>query len=231
MITLRKANDRGRANHDWLDSRHTFSFANYHDPQHMGFSALRVINDDRILPASGFDTHGHKNMEIISFVQKGALEHKDSEGNIQLLPAGEFQLMSAGSGIYHSEYNASYIEDAQFLQIWILPNITGTKPSYQQRDFGQNNGLTLVASPDAEKNSLHVKQDVRLYQLILQPNSELDFDIAEGRKLYVHQIRGQLGLDEHQLEAGDGGKVESSKHVLLANKGDVKVTALLFDLP
>jgi redox-sensitive bicupin YhaK (pirin superfamily) len=162
MITLRSSEARGRGNHGWLDSRHSFSFADYYDPKHMGFSALRVINEDQVTPGSGFGTHGHKDMEIISYVLDGVIAHKDSEGNVQQLPAGEFQLMSAGSGIRHSEYNASESSGLRFLQIWIQPDQFGGKPGYQQKNFGQRNGLTLVISPDGEAGSLTLRQDARL---------------------------------------------------------------------
>jgi len=234
MRIIRKANDRGSAHYGWLDSRHTFSFGHYYDPLHMGFSALRVINDDRISAGMGFDTHGHRDMEIISFVMEGALEHKDSEGNRHILSAGEFQLMSAGKGIYHSEYNASKTDDARFLQIWIQPDTIGNEPGYQQNDFGKQTGLTLIASPSGDiegKGVFHIKQNTKLYQLILESNTELYFAIKAGRKLYVHQLSGQLGLDDMELTAGDGGKVELSGNVLFANRSNKKVMALVFDLP
>lgn len=151
MITVRHAEDRGRANFGWLDSKHTFSFGSYYDPKHMGFSELRVINDDLVQPNAGFDTHGHRDMEIISYVLEGVIAHKDSEGNVQTLPAGEFQLMSAGKGIYHSEYNASETDPLRFLQIWIQPNTFGNKPGYQQKDFGRNAGLTTIATPNGRE--------------------------------------------------------------------------------
>ena len=231
MITLRHANDRGTANFGWLDSKHTFSFGHYYDPKHMGFSALRVINDDLVKPGAGFDTHGHRDMEIISYVLEGVIEHKDSEGNVQTLPAGEFQLMSAGSGIYHSEYNGSQSEDLKFLQIWIQPNTIGNKPGYQQKDFGKTLGLTAIATPDGRDGTLHIKQDASLHQLILEPGQNIEFSISEGRKVYVHQVAGQLFVDEVELNEGDGAKVETQSQLSFTNQSAEPVTALVFDLP
>ncbi|KDN28860.1 pirin [Vibrio fortis] len=231
MITLRHANDRGTANFGWLDSKHTFSFGHYYDPKHMGFSALSVINDDLVKPGAGFDTHGHRDMEIISYVLEGVIEHKDSEGNVQTLPAGEFQLMSAGSGIYHSEYNGSQSEDLKFLQIWIQPNTVGNKPGYQQKDFGNNTGLTAIATPDGRNGTLHIKQDATLHQLILEPGQSIELPIIKGRNVYVHQVTGQLSVDEVLLDAGDGAKVEAQNQLKFANQSSESVTALVFDLP
>lgn len=231
MITLRNANDRGQANFGWLESNHTFSFGEYYDTNHMGFSALRVINDDLVKPGAGFDTHGHRDMEIISFVLEGVIEHKDSEGNIQSLPAGEFQLMSAGSGIYHSEYNGSQSEDLKFLQIWIQPNTFGNKPGYQQKDFGKQTGLTTIATPDGRDATLHIKQDASLHQLILEPSQTLEFEVEQGRNVYVHQVSGQLLIDGVALSAGDGAKIEQQSQLTFSNQQSETVTALVFDLP
>ncbi|MEZ9059975.1 pirin family protein [Vibrio pelagius] len=231
MIKLRHANDRGTANFGWLDSKHTFSFGHYYDPKHMGFSALRVINDDLVKPGAGFDTHGHRDMEIISYVLEGVIEHKDSEGNVQTLPAGEFQLMSAGSGIYHSEYNGSQSEDLKFLQIWIQPNTSGNKPGYQQKDFGKNTGLTAIATPDGRDGTLHIKQDASLLQLILEPGQSIKLPIANDRKVYVHQVTGQLSIDDVLLTSGDGAKIEAQSQLSFANQSNESVTALVFDLP
>jgi len=231
MITLRHANDRGTANFGWLDSKHTFSFGHYYDPKHMGFSALRVINDDLVKPGAGFDTHGLRDMEIISYVLEGVIEHKDSEGNVQTLPAGEFQLMSAGNGIYHSEYNGSQSEDLKFLQIWIQPNTAGSKPGYQQKDFGNNTGLTAIATPDGRNGTLHIKQDATLHQLILEPGQSIELPIINDRNVYVHQVTGQLLVDDVLLDAGDGAKVEAQNQLNFANQSSESVTALVFDLP
>ncbi|EIZ1337966.1 pirin family protein [Vibrio parahaemolyticus] len=231
MITVRHAEDRGRANFGWLDSKHTFSFGSYYDPKHMGFSELRVINDDLVQPNAGFDTHGHRDMEIISYVLEGVIAHKDSEGNVQTLPAGEFQLMSAGKGIYHSEYNASETDPLRFLQIWIQPNTFGNKPGYQQKDFGRNAGLTTITTPTGESGTLHIKQDAYLYQLILEPNRELAFDIQSGRNVYVHQVSGELHIDNTLLTGGDGAKIEAQSKMTFRNLTNQSVTALIFDLP
>ncbi|RXJ70626.1 pirin family protein [Veronia nyctiphanis] len=231
MITVRDSQKRGVANFGWLNSKHTFSFGSYYDPQHMGFSVLRVINDDIVDAGAGFDTHGHRNMEIISYVLEGEIEHKDSEGNLHILPAGEFQLMSAGTGIYHSEYNASKTQPLRFLQIWIEPSSLNNKPSYAQKDFGKQQGLTTIATPTGENDTLLIKQDAKLHQLILEPNTELDMEIVKGRHIYLHQISGTLTFDDIELNAGDGAKIESVNTMYLANRGKTTVTALVFDLP
>lgn len=231
MITVRKSNERGNANFGWLQSKHTFSFGSYYDPKHMGFSALRVINEDIVAPAAGFDTHGHQDMEIISYVLQGSIEHKDSEGNVQTLPAGEFQLMSAGTGIRHSEYNASKDEDLRFLQIWIKPNILGQKPGYQQKDFGKKSGLTLVADPKGKEGALSIKQDASLYQLILNPGENTGLDINSDRKVYVHQVEGYLEVEQTAITPGDGAMVVDQNKLNLSNKSDTEAIALVFDLP
>ncbi|MBE4587207.1 pirin family protein [Vibrio navarrensis] len=231
MISVRQAQERGRANFGWLDSKHTFSFGSYYDPQHMGFSALRVINDDKVIPGAGFETHGHRDMEIISYVLSGTIAHKDSEGNVQTLPAGEFQLMSAGKGIYHSEFNASKADDLRFLQIWIEPNSLGGQPGYQQKDFGREPGLTPIATPDGREGTLHIKQDATLSQLILASGESLSLAVQAGRKVYVHLIRGTLSLDSTTLQPGDGAKVVDQTVLELRSSGSETVTALVFDLP
>jgi redox-sensitive bicupin YhaK (pirin superfamily) len=196
----------------------------------MGFSALRVINEDQVTPGSGFGTHGHKDMEIISYVLDGVIAHKDSEGNVQQLPAGEFQLMSAGSGIRHSEYNASESSGLRFLQIWIQPDQFGGKPGYQQKNFGQRNGLTLVISPDGEAGSLTLRQDARLYQLLLDSEQTLTQALRPGRRQYVHLIKGSLTIGNTPLKAGDGASIEGLAQLSL-QAGKAPVEALLFDLP
>ena len=231
MINLRHASERGKANFGWLDSKHSFSFGSYYDPQHMGFSALRVINDDSVTPGAGFATHGHRDMEIISYVLEGTIAHKDSEGNVEVLPAGEFQLMSAGSGITHSEYNASATEPLKFLQIWIQPNTLGNTPGYQQKNFGQAVGLTTIATPTGENGTLQVKQNATLSQLILAPKSEITYQIANGRKVYVHQVAGELSIEDQQLKIGDGAKLIDMTTVTLVNPSETQSTALIFDLP
>ncbi|USH03591.1 pirin family protein [Grimontia kaedaensis] len=231
MIDIRKSEQRGRASFGWLDSRHTFSFGHYHDPDQMGFSALRVINDDVVKPSAGFDTHGHRDMEIISYVLDGVIEHKDSEGNIQSLPAGEFQLMSAGKGIYHSEYNGSTDSDLRFLQIWIQPNKRGGTPSYQQKDFGKAPGFTVIATPDGRDGTLNIKQNARLLQLILENDSSETFNPEMGSNVYVHVVAGELSVNDVVLSGGDGAKVSGLYQVCLKNNGAENVTALIFDLP
>ncbi|GGY84720.1 hypothetical protein GCM10011613_32170 [Cellvibrio zantedeschiae] len=230
MISIRKSNQRGGADFGWLKSQHTFSFGNYYDEQHMGFSALRVINDDRVAPDSGFQTHGHRDMEIISYVLKGEIAHKDSEGNVAVLPPGEFQLMSAGSGIRHSEFNPSISKELHFLQIWIQPNVYGQTPGYQQKDFGQEHGLTLVASPDGKNGSMVIKQDAFLYQLILSASKEASLPASKSRHYYVHLIEGELEVENQKLTPGDGAKIENIDELQL-KAVDQNVKALVFDLP
>ncbi len=230
MISIRKSNQRGSANFGWLNSKHTFSFGNYYDERHMGFSALRVINDDHVAADSGFDTHGHRDMEIISYVLEGEIAHKDSEGNVATLPPGEFQLMSAGSGIRHSEFNPSPSKALHFLQIWIQPNVYGQTPGYQQKDFGNKKGLTLAVSPDGEAGSLVIKQDARLYQLLLDGNTSAELPASTKRKYYVHVISGELAIEGEVVKPGDGAKIEDvSNLVMIARQQAVK--ALVFDLP
>ncbi|MCF6455244.1 pirin family protein [Pseudoalteromonas sp. MMG024] len=230
MITLRKAHERGGADYGWLKSKHSFSFANYYDPKHMGFSALRVINDDVVAPGAGFDTHGHRDMEIISYVLSGTIEHKDSAGNIKTLPAGEFQLMSAGKGIFHSEYNASNEEQLRFLQIWIEPNSFGGKPGYQQKDFGKEAGLTTIVTPNGENGTLAIKQDAKLYQLILEPKQQYLFE-ANNEPVYVHQVSGSTLVNATQIESGDGAKVLDETELVFENVSNTPATIIIFELP
>ncbi|MDN3611548.1 pirin family protein [Vibrio ostreicida] len=231
MITVRKSHQRGTAHLGWLDSQHTFSFGHYYDSQQMGFSVLRVLNDDRVKPGAGFDTHGHQDMEIISLVLQGTIEHQDSEGNIKTLPAGEFQLMSAGKGIRHSEYNRSDHEPLRFLQIWIQPEMVGGSPNYQQKDFGQQTGLTTIITPDGAHGTLQIKQDVKMHQLIVPAGESLQLAITEGRRVYVHQISQSLQLNQTLLESGDGAKVDNLLNVTFTNMGASNAKALVFDLP
>lgn len=230
MINIRRSNQRGGADFGWLKSKHTFSFGNYYDERHMGFSALRVINDDHVAADSGFDTHGHRDMEIISYVLDGEIAHKDSAGNVATLPPGEFQLMSAGSGIRHSEFNPSQTKELHFLQIWIQPNVYGQTPGYQQKDFGSKKGLTLAVSPDGEAGSLVIKQDARLYQLLLDGNSSAELPASAKRKYYVHVINGELAIEGEIVKPGDGAQIENiNSLVMVAQQKAVK--ALVFDLP
>jgi redox-sensitive bicupin YhaK (pirin superfamily) len=231
MITLRPSHSRGKADLGWLQSQHSFSFGSYYDANHMGFSALRVINDDHVAAGKGFATHSHANMEILSYVLEGEIAHKDSQGNITQLPVGEFQLMSAGKGIAHSEYNPLQ-QPLHFLQIWIQPNVQNQAPGYQQKHFGNNNGLTLVASPVGENGSLSIKQDARVYQLLLTPGQSIELAVDTTRNYYLHLVSGDLTLDSTALASGDGVKIEHHTDAYLAvNAGATNVQALWFDLP
>lgn len=230
MISIRRSNARGGSSYKWLKSRHTFSFGDYYDPQHMGFSALRVINDDEVIAGAGFPAHSHQNMEIISYVLEGEIAHRDSEGNVATLPAGEFQLMSAGSGISHSEYNASNSQSLKFLQIWIQPSVRGKEPGYQQKDFGRKEGLTLVISPDSEQGSLTIRQDAKLYQLLLQSQGEASLANPYQRKHYIHVIKGELQVEGETLRPGDGAQLDGVE-LLKLTAGAQAVNALVFDLP
>ncbi len=230
MITVRRAEERGHSNLGWLDSRHSFSFGEYHNPHQMGHSALRVINDDRVAAGAGFGTHGHRDMEIISCVLEGVIAHKDSEGNIAELRPGEFQLMSAGSGIRHSEFNPSKDEPLHFLQIWIQPNVFGQPPDYQQKPFKQSPGLTLIASPDGEGQSMVLKQNARMYQLMLQTKGTETLQLSQARKSWVQVISGELAVAGEQLRAGDGAAITSVEQLNFV-AGEAPVRALVFDLP
>lgn len=230
MLTIRKSEQRGSADHGWLNSHHTFSFANFYDPENMGFSRLRVINDDSVAPGMGFGTHGHRDMEIISYVLEGEIAHKDSQGNVKTLPAGEFQLMSAGSGITHSEYNHSQQEQLKFLQIWIEPNVHGQQPEYQQKDFGQTLGLTHVISPNGENGTLQIKQNVHLHQLLLNSAESLTLE-SQLPNQYVHVISGRLDVNGEELGPGDGLKVSDETALRFTSVGEPQVKALIFELP
>jgi quercetin 2,3-dioxygenase len=207
MIKIRPAGERGHANHGWLDSHHTFSFANYFDPAHMGFRALRVINEDRVAPAQGFGRHSHRDMEIVSYVLDGALEHRDSMGTGSVIRPGDVQRMSAGSGVSHSEFNASKDEPVHFLQIWLVPSAKGIQPSYEQKTYGdteKRGRLRLVASPDAREQSLTIHTDVCLYAGIFGDDDRAELSLAKGRHAYVHVARGKVRVNGQELEAGDG---------------------------
>ncbi|GLR32085.1 pirin family protein [Shewanella decolorationis] len=230
MIRIRKAQDRGQADLGWLKSQHTFSFASYYDPQHMGVSSLRVINDDRVAPGAGFETHGHKDMEIISYVISGTIAHKDSFGNVKTLPAGEFQLMSAGKGIYHSEFNASNTESLHFLQIWIQPDTLGIDAGYQQKAFEQTSALTAVVTPTGENGTLKVQQDATLYRLMLAPQEQVQMPrLKPQRQLYVQLVEGTLKVNDQVLTPGDGAHI-TAEEVVRFSATDSPVTALVFDL-
>ncbi|MBI3546986.1 MAG: pirin family protein [Gammaproteobacteria bacterium] len=232
MLTLRKAQDRGHADHGWLNSYHSFSFADYYDPAHMGFSVLRVINEDRVQGGQGFPTHAHRDMEIISYVLDGALEHKDSMGNGSVMRPGDVQRMSAGTGVRHSEYNSSPKEPVHFLQIWILPQANGIAPSYEQKNFPPqelNGRWRLVASPDGSEGSVTVHQDARLYAAKLKPNDSVAHTLAPQRRAYVQVARGAVSLNGETLAAGDGAQLENETSIKLVAKDSAEV--LLFDLP
>jgi len=230
MITIRKAEDRGHFNHGWLDTFHTFSFADYHDPHHMGFRTLRVINDDRVEPGVGFGTHPHRDMEIITYVLEGELAHKDSMGNGSIIRPGEVQRMSAGTGVRHSEMNPSPAQWLHLLQIWILPDKAGITPSYEQKFFepAERQGrLRLVASPDGAEGSVSIHQDVRLYASLLDDQQEVTHTFADGRYGWLHIAKGDAVVNGIELKAGDGLAISGEKSLTI--KGD-RAEVLLFDL-
>ena len=231
MIEIRKSKDRGYADHGWLRSYHTFSFADYHDPKHMGFGHLRVINEDRIQPGTGFGTHGHRDMEIISYVLEGALAHKDSMGNGSAIVPGDVQRMSAGKGVMHSEFNHAQDGVTHFLQIWIEPNVTGIPPSYEQKHFdaaSKRGRLRLVASPDGREGSVKIHQDAFLYAVLLDGADREVHKLQSGRRAYVHVARGKITVSGQPLEAGDALKAVNTAEIVL-EKGE-RAEVLLFDL-
>ncbi len=230
MIHVRKADERGHFDHGWLDTYHTFSFADYYDSEHMGFRALRVINEDRVRGGRGFGTHGHRDMEIISYVLEGALGHRDSMGTDGVIRPGEVQRMSAGTGVMHSEMNASERELVHFLQIWILPERNGIKPGYEQKNFGDDEKrgkLRVVASPDAREGSLKIHADVSLYTTLLGDGESVTHDFAQGRYGWVQVARGEAEVNGEKLNAGDGAAIANESRVTITGK-DAEV--LLFDL-
>ncbi|KHT41303.1 pirin family protein [Pectobacterium brasiliense] len=229
MIYLRQAQDRGHANHGWLDSWHTFSFADYYDPDFMGFSALRVINEDFIEGGQGFGTHPHKDMEILTYVLSGAVEHQDSMGNKEQVPAGEFQIMSAGTGIRHSEYNASKDEQLHLYQIWIIPEKTGLAPRYEQKRFDVQQGRQLVLSPDAREGSLKVFQDMTLWRWALKAQEQSVYQIQAGRRVWVQVVRGTVEINGQKAEASDAFAVWDETAISVHANEDSEI--LLFDLP
>ena len=231
MIKLRRSNDRGYTKLDWLDSRHTFSFGDYYDPHQMGFSHLRVINEDRVKPGAGFGTHSHRDMEIITYVLEGGLAHKDSTGTSSVIRPGEVQRMSAGTGISHSEYNASKTESVHFLQIWIIPEHTASKPGYEQRAFALDNNLgrlMLVASKQGRDDSVTVDQDVDLWTARLAAAQQVTFRLKQRRRAYVQMARGAATLNGIKLETGDGAAIEEEEILKFSAIGDAEM--LLFDL-
>ena len=231
MIEIRRGEDRGYADHGWLRSYHSFSFADYRDPAHMGFGHLRVINEDRIQPGTGFGTHGHRDMEIISYVLEGALAHKDSMGNGSTIVPGDVQRMSAGKGVLHSEFNHAKDGVTHFLQIWIEPNVTGIAPGYEQMHFdaaSKRGRLRLVASPDGREGSVTIHQDAYVYAALLDGTDRASHMLAPGRRAYLHVARGRITANGQPLEAGDALKATNTLEITL-EKGE-GAEALLFDL-
>jgi redox-sensitive bicupin YhaK (pirin superfamily) len=232
MLELRKSEDRGHANHGWLDSRHTFSFADYYDPEHVEFGALRVINEDRVRPGHGFGTHGHRDMEILSYVLDGELEHKDSMGNGSIIRPGDVQRMSAGTGVMHSERNPSATNGVHFLQIWIRPARAGIAPGYEQKTFApeeKRGRLRLVVSPDGAEGSVRIHQDAKLYAGLFDGDERAAFTLPAGRRAYVHVARGAVRLNGTALAAGDAAKVEDVRELVFDGGREAEV--LVFDLP
>ena len=231
MITVRPSRERGHAEHGWLDSHHTFSFADYHDPRHMGFRALRVINEDRVEPARGFGTHQHRDMEIVSYVLEGALEHKDSMGTGSVIRPGDVQRMTAGTGVAHSELNPSKTEGVHFLQIWIMPEKAGLPPSYEQKTFPveqRKNQLRLVAARDGRDGAVTVHQDAEIHAAVLDQGATVSHALAPGRHAWVQVARGAVTLNGHPLEAGDGASVSQEARLDVEARAPAEV--LVFDL-
>lgn len=232
MLTIRRAGDRGHADHGWLDTHHTFSFADYYDRRFMGFGPLRVLNDDRVAAGAGFPPHHHRDMEIISYVLEGALEHKDSMGNGSVIEPGDVQRMSAGTGVVHSEYNPSEESPVHFLQIWLLPRRPGLAPGYEQKRFGEEEKrgrLRLVASPDGADGSVTLQQDARMFAALLEPGKAVEHRLADGRIGWLHVARGSAEVNGQALSAGDGAAIQDESQLSLRSRDGGEV--LLFDLP
>lgn len=231
MLTLRKSRERGFADHGWLKSFHSFSFAGYYDPDHMGFGNLRVINEDRIAPGTGFGSHGHRNMEIISYVLSGELAHRDTIGNVKGIPPGEVQRMSAGSGVMHSEFNHAKDRTTHFLQIWIEPNVSDIEPSYEQKRFpdaDKRGKLRLVASSDAEQGSVKIHADARVHAGLFDGAETATLALSPGRPVYVHLVRGELTVNGSRLATGDAAKLQGETELTLSEGKDAEV--LVFEL-
>ncbi|OYQ40081.1 quercetin 2,3-dioxygenase [Rhodoferax sp. TH121] len=231
MLTLRKSQDRGHADHGWLKSFHSFSFAGYYDPAHMGWGNLRVINEDRIAPGTGFGTHGHRDMEIISYVMSGNLAHKDSMGNVKGIPPGDVQRMSAGTGVQHSEFNHAQGETTHFFQIWIEPNVRGIPPSYEQKSFAteeKQGKLRLVASPDGADGSVLIHADAKLYSGLFDGAQSAELALDSARKAYVQVLRGGVEVNGAKLSTGDAALLEGESRITLAHGANAEV--LVFDL-
>jgi quercetin 2,3-dioxygenase len=232
MKEIRRSDSRGKADHGWLQSRHTFSFADYHDPQHVHFGPLRVINEDRVAPGAGFGTHGHRDMEIVSYVLEGALAHRDSTGSSSVIRPGDVQRMSAGRGVQHSEFNASKTELVHFLQIWIIPDIVGIAPSYEEKHFAQpdrRGRLCLVASPDQAEGSVKLHQDARIHAGLFDGAEHTSFTVRNGRQCYVQVARGTLHVAGLHLDAGDGLEITDVGDIEFREGKASEV--LVFDLP
>ncbi len=231
MLEIRKSTERGVADHGWLKSRHTFSFADYYDPKQMGYRSLRVINEDRIQGGTGFGTHGHKDMEIISYVISGALEHKDSKGNVTVIKPGDVQRMSAGTGVQHSEYNQSPEQEAHFFQIWVLPDRAGTEFGYGQKSFEHDlnsKDIVLVISKDGREGSININQDADLYISRLKSGQNLNFTVRSGRYVWLQTIKGQVTVNNQLAEIGDGVKVSSEELLQIQASQDSEI--MIFDL-
>ena len=231
MLTLRKSDERGYADHGWLKSHHSFSFAGYHDPKHMGWGNLRVINEDRIAPGTGFGTHGHRDMEIISYVLAGNLAHKDTMGNVKGIPPGDVQRMSAGTGVQHSEFNHAPHATTHFLQIWIEPNLAGIEPGYEQKTFTaleKRGVLRLVASHDGAEGSVTIHADASIYAGLIDGTEAATLALNPARKAYVHLVRGELQVNGQMLATGDAALLEGEKKLTLGAGKDAEV--LVFDL-
>lgn len=231
MISIRKSQDRGHATHGWLDSHFSFSFAEYYDPQHMGFSSLRVINEDWIAPSKGFPTHPHRDMEIVTYLLEGALEHRDTLGTGSVITPGEVQRMSAGTGIAHSEFNPSASERCHLLQIWMLPAQRGLSPSYEQKRFAdaeKQNRLCLIAAPDGRDGAVSIQQDAYIYASLLETGASVTHTAAPGRKLYLQIVRGEIEKNGHHLQAGDGARIWEETEITLTGRQPAEF--LLFDL-
>ncbi len=231
MIQIRKAEERGFADHGWLKARHTFSFAGYRDPTHMGFRSLRVMNEDHIEPGQGFGTHPHHDMEIVTYVLEGALEHRDSMGNGEVLRPGEFQRMSAGTGITHSEFNPSSTEPTHLYQIWLLPDRKSIEPSYEQKRFDDGdmtNQLRLVASPTAEQGSLAIHQDARIYLAKIDAGKQISYDLPAGRNAWLQILRGSVAINDIALGTSDGAAIRDEALLTIRATGHAEI--MLFDL-
>ena len=231
MLQIRKSNERGYADHGWLQSFHSFSFANYYDPKFMGWGNLRVINEDRIAPGTGFGSHGHRDMEIVSYVLAGELAHQDSMGNVKGIPPGDVQRMSAGTGVVHSEFNHADGQQTHFLQIWIEPKFTGIKPGYEQKSIplsDKQGKLRLVASPDGANDSVSINADAKMYAGLFDGDQSATLSIAPGRKAYVHLVKGTLDVNGQQLQGGDALMLSEESTINISSGADAEV--LVFDL-